>query len=106
MKNEPCVRLGMRISPKMSENPAARRNSNPPKVTLFTASSSHMSRRPLATRHCGTFFAGPTPLPTLPLKGGGDFSYRNTEPPLHLRGRVGEGGRSDHAMPSPLQRRK
>src|SRR5260221_11618220 len=41
MKNEPCVRLGMRISPKMSENPAESRNRSPPSVTLFTASSSH-----------------------------------------------------------------
>src|SRR5260221_1190028 len=41
MKNEPSVRLGMRISPKMSENPAESRNRSPPSVTLFTASSSH-----------------------------------------------------------------
>src|SRR6266851_7574022 len=37
MKNEPCIRLGMRISPKMRENPAESRNSRPPRVMLFTA---------------------------------------------------------------------
>src|SRR5215207_2280260 len=40
MKKEPCIRLGMRISPKMSENPAESRNSKPPRVMLFVASSS------------------------------------------------------------------
>ena len=37
MKNEPCVRLGMRIRPKISEKPADSRNSSPPSVTLLTA---------------------------------------------------------------------
>src|SRR5882672_1626836 len=37
MKNDPCIRLGMRISPKMRENPADSRNSRPPKAMLFTA---------------------------------------------------------------------
>src|SRR5690242_9552627 len=37
MKNEPCIRLGMRIRPKISENPAESRNSNPPSAKLFTA---------------------------------------------------------------------
>src|SRR5581483_11394052 len=32
---EPCVRLAMRISPKMSEKPAASRNSSPPSARLF-----------------------------------------------------------------------
>ena len=40
MNSEPCVRLGMRISPKISEKPAASRNSRPPKVMLLTVSSS------------------------------------------------------------------
>src|SRR6266403_775341 len=40
MNNEPCVRFGIRISPKISEKPADNRNSNPPKVTLLTASTS------------------------------------------------------------------
>src|SRR5262245_5295846 len=40
MNRDPCVRLGMRISPKMSENPADSRNNRPPKVTLLTVSSS------------------------------------------------------------------
>src|SRR5437879_1556792 len=39
MKNDPCVRLGMRMSPKMREKPADRRKSRPPSVTLFTAST-------------------------------------------------------------------
>ena len=38
MKNEPCIRLGMRISPKISEKPADSRNSSPPMATLLTAS--------------------------------------------------------------------
>ncbi len=37
MKNDPCIRLGMRISPKIRENPADNRNSRPPKAMLFTA---------------------------------------------------------------------
>src|SRR5262245_28391412 len=41
MKNEPCVRLGIFMRPKMSEKPADRRNSNPPSVMLFTASTNH-----------------------------------------------------------------
>ena len=40
MNSEPCVRFGMRISPKISEKPADSRNSNPPKVTLLTVSTS------------------------------------------------------------------
>ena len=40
MNSEPCVRFGMRISPKISEKPADSRNSRPPKVMLLTASTS------------------------------------------------------------------
>src|SRR5205823_1458315 len=40
MKNEPCVRFGIRIRPKISEKPADRRNSKPPSVTLLMARSS------------------------------------------------------------------
>src|SRR6266446_1041682 len=36
MKRAPCVRLAMRISPKMSEKPAASRNSSPPSARLFS----------------------------------------------------------------------
>src|SRR5260370_25281177 len=36
MKSAPCVRLAMRIRPKMSEKPAASRNSNPPSARLFS----------------------------------------------------------------------
>src|SRR6185312_9204375 len=38
MNNEPCVRLGIRISPKISEKPAESRNSRPPNVMLLTVS--------------------------------------------------------------------
>src|SRR5215475_4769294 len=41
MKNDPCIRLGMRIRPKMSEKPAESRNSKPPRAMLFTARVSH-----------------------------------------------------------------
>src|ERR1700680_3183871 len=37
MKKEPCIRFGMRISPKISEKPADSRNSRPPSAMLFTA---------------------------------------------------------------------
>src|SRR5262249_21975215 len=40
MNSEPCVRLGIRISPKISENPAESRNNRPPSVMLLTASTS------------------------------------------------------------------
>jgi hypothetical protein len=38
MNIEPCVRLGIRISPKIRENPADNRNNSPPNVTLLTVS--------------------------------------------------------------------
>src|SRR5215475_13698402 len=40
MKKEPCVRFGMRISPKISEKPAESRKRRPPSVMLLTASTS------------------------------------------------------------------
>src|SRR4051794_8468353 len=40
MKNEPCIRFGIRISPKISEKPAESRNSKPPSARLFTPSVS------------------------------------------------------------------
>ncbi len=48
MKNDPCVRFGILMSPKISENPADRRKSRPPSVMLLTARSSHrlIARRP------------------------------------------------------------
>src|SRR5262249_59659403 len=39
MNSEPCVRLGMSISPKISAKPDENRNSRPPKAMLFAASS-------------------------------------------------------------------
>src|SRR6267378_6051423 len=39
MKNEPCVRFGIFISPKINEKPADRRKRSPPSVTLLTAST-------------------------------------------------------------------
>src|SRR5262245_23893966 len=39
MNSEPCVRLGIRIRPKISEKPAESRNSRPPSVMLLTAST-------------------------------------------------------------------
>src|ERR1044071_164155 len=40
MNSEPCVRFGIRISPKISEKPEDSRNNRPPNVTLLTVSSS------------------------------------------------------------------
>src|SRR6187401_3507849 len=53
MKNEPCIRLGMRIRPKMREKPDDSRNSKPPSAMLFTVKVSHrlmFSLSPLAGR--------------------------------------------------------
>ncbi len=41
MKNEPCIRFGMRINPKISEKPADSRNRSPPNAMLLTASVIH-----------------------------------------------------------------
>ena len=40
MNIEPCVRLGIRISPKIREKPAESRNNRPPNVMLLTVNSS------------------------------------------------------------------
>src|ERR1700693_5742400 len=40
MKKEPCIRFGIRIRPKISENPADSRNKSPPSAMLFTANVS------------------------------------------------------------------
>ena len=45
MNIEPCVRFGIRISPKISEKPADNRNNRPPKVTLLTVRISQSSCR-------------------------------------------------------------
>src|SRR5215831_289637 len=41
MNKEPCVRLGIRISPKINENPADNKNKRPPKAMLLTANITH-----------------------------------------------------------------
>src|SRR6266850_129402 len=48
MKNEPCVRFGIRMSPKIRENPADSRNSRPPSVMLLTASTTQRLIAPAA----------------------------------------------------------
>src|SRR5262249_60241541 len=45
MKNEPWVRFGIFIRPKISEKPAERRNSRPPSVMLLIASTTHKFMR-------------------------------------------------------------
>src|SRR5208282_6538889 len=66
MNIEPCVRFGMRIRPKISENPADNRNSRPPNVTLLMASIPHklMTGVPGGARR-------PAPNPP-PRRGGGN----------------------------------
>src|SRR5713226_4918456 len=61
MKKEPCIRFGIRIRPKISENPADSRNSSPPYAMLFTAkvSQSDMSD---AGQHAPPSPEGPGPL--------------------------------------------
>ena len=52
MKKEPCIRLGMRIRPKISEKPEESRNSKPPSAMLFTAKVSHrLMQVDLVARH-------------------------------------------------------
>src|SRR5215471_7439929 len=46
MKKDPCVRLGIRMSPKISEKPADSRNRRPPSVMLLIASTSHRFMKP------------------------------------------------------------
>src|SRR5438093_13090358 len=48
MKNEPWVRFGIFMSPKISEKPADSRKSNPPSVMLLTASTTHRFMRAAA----------------------------------------------------------
>src|SRR6266571_1646154 len=64
MKNEPCVRFGIRISPKISENPADSRKSRPPSVTLLTASSSQRFIEPVPAA------LGCSPAPPRPRRSG------------------------------------
>src|SRR5262245_36379711 len=64
MKSEPCVRFGMRISPKMSENPADSRNSRPPKVTLLTVITSQKFMAAASLRSlCSVLQAPPVATP-------------------------------------------
>jgi len=64
MDREPCVKLGIRISPKINEKPADNKKSNPPKATLLPASTSH---RFIATGGPSPWCValGPTPLDQL-----------------------------------------
>src|SRR5712675_1451363 len=62
MYREPCVRFAMRISPKMSEKPAASRNSRPPRARLFSV---------CMIQYCtkkGPVVPGPVFLPRLRLE--------------------------------------
>src|SRR5262245_36608684 len=77
MKKEPCIRLGMRIRPKISENPADTRNNKPHIAMLFTARVSHKligDRRALEgfelSRHSGLVRPHYAPSPALPRKRG------------------------------------
>src|SRR5712664_4940384 len=60
MNIAPCVRLAMRISPNISEKPAARRNSRPPRARLLSVWRTQnckallfqvLRRRPVARVH-------------------------------------------------------
>jgi hypothetical protein len=53
MNNAPCVRFAILISPKMSENPAASRNSSPPNARLLSVWIAQYCRGYLSR-----FFAG------------------------------------------------
>src|SRR5579859_3223358 len=58
MKSEPCVRFGIRINPKISEKPAESRNSKPPRLTLFTPSTTHWLMGRLVRVATGSEFRG------------------------------------------------
>src|SRR5216110_3106920 len=62
MNSAPCVRFAMRISPKMSEKPAASRNSRPPRARLFSVCMIQY-----CTRN-GAGCPGPVLLPCLRLE--------------------------------------
>src|SRR5215469_13176423 len=53
MNSEPWVRLGIRISPKINENPADNKNSRPPKAMLLPANINH---RFIAIFYGSTFY--------------------------------------------------
>src|SRR6266496_275067 len=54
---EPCVRFAMRINPKMSEKPAASRNSRPPRAKLF-----NVWMIQYCTKKAGPVFPAPSSL--------------------------------------------
>ena len=64
MNNEPCVRFAIRISPKINENPAASRNSSPPRARLFNVWTiqncmpTTSARAPSVAAQGSRFFAG------------------------------------------------
>ena len=57
MNSEPCVKFGIRISPKIREKPADSRNSSPPNVTLLTVSTSQKLIAAVFPRSSFHFFA-------------------------------------------------
>src|SRR5262245_65610217 len=84
MKNEPCIRLGMRISPKISEKPDDSRKRRPPSAMLLTAKVSHKLMGALLD-----------PVAAGAARGSCHLSHAPGCPPIPVRGLVFEvlGGR-------------
>src|SRR6185295_9121012 len=121
MKNEPCIRFGMRIRPKIKEKPDDSRNSSPPRARLLIAriaacaavicvierrDSTHLTAgRNRVTRVATARATGfPPPLRGRDRERGGD-RFRSLQPPpspsLPRKG----GGRSPlHLSASPERR--
>src|SRR5262249_19652772 len=86
MKNEPCIRLGMRIKPKIREKPADSRNKRPPSAKLLIVSVGQALTRicQASTKDCHRLMFGY-------LAAGSDNSA-NRNPPSH--GKPSKSGRS------------
>src|SRR5262249_936984 len=116
MKKEPCIRLGMRIRPKIREKPADSRNKRPPRARLLIARmaacadvicviiESGVSPHLTARRNHGARVAtAPTTAFPPPLWGrdrerGNDRLGVRNHPPPHPSPARGEGGaRCTHA---------
>src|ERR1700750_155978 len=106
MYSEPCVRLGIRISPKMSAKPDDSRNNSPPNVMLLTVSDTQKFIYAFALRaSCPEQFLSVIPGrreaadPESILRSVGDYGFRVRS----LRSRPGmtvTGGE----RPSPVSR--
>src|SRR5262245_3731500 len=95
MKNEPCIRLGMRISPKIREKPADSRNSRPPSAMLFTARRTQTLMLVSTARAGGRWcrarlltWSGRTPLLLHPSPAGGGGRAQRGRAAGEMKGQI------------------